>query len=303
MTAVVVAVRFVRWLVPIAFSLLLLPAVLASASPQKTAPRIARIVFADQSIFTIRIDGLSRRRLTRRPDSDPTAAPRGPRIAFVRGLLPAANEEIFTLNRSNGVIRRLTHYSGADFQPAWSPNERRLAFVRAVHGKYHLFVMNSNGTEQRQLVPSAPGSSDLEPAWSPSGNIIAFTRSSAGSRDLYVFDVPRRSLRKLLHVAGSISHPTWSSDGQSLAFAVVTGTSSYIYAVNRAGTGLRQVTAGPYDIEPSWAPIGSMLAFVRVQDNPPPPGPARRREIHVVNLNGGADRRVTDGTDPDWLSS
>jgi hypothetical protein len=300
-----VGVTWVRSLIGI--GMILVPTMLASTAPAQHELHVDRLVYAEGSIYSIGIDGSSRRRLTHGADSDPAALPGGAPLAFVRGLVsggltPRANEEIFTLNRRTGAVRRLTHFSGADVQPAWSPRSRQLAFAREVRaGQSRIFAMSSRGNNQRQLIRSRRGSSDLSPAWSPNGKFIAFTRSSAGSRDLYVFDLARRSLRKVVDLGGFILSPTWSPDGKRLAFAVVTGASSSIYTATAVGTGLLRVTPGPYDIEPSWAPRGSRLAFVRVVDLPPP-GLARERDIHLVRVLGGEDRLVTTGTDPAWLS-
>ena len=61
---------------------------------------------------------------------------------------------------------------GTGTEPAWSPDGKRLAFVRASGGHGHLFVANGDGTGAQQITDGP--SDDGEPAWSPDGQHIVF---------------------------------------------------------------------------------------------------------------------------------
>jgi len=98
--------------------------------------------------------------------------------------------------------------------------------------------------------------------------------------------------RPLTSGKGSKSDPTWSADGQRLAFEW--GRAIWFVSVN--GSGVTQVTAperGTWDGHPSWSPDGSQIAFERY------PG------IWIVNVDGSglrllqhSDRRFDRA--PDW---
>ena len=92
--------------------------------------------------------------------------------------------------------RQLTAAKEGASQPAWSPDGRRLAFVRTVDEKPQVFVMAADGGEARQLTRYKHGAGS--PKWSPDGRQVLF---SAG--------IPLRELLKdsLLNAAKSL--PRW----------------------------------------------------------------------------------------------
>ena len=78
---------------------------------------------------------------------------------------------IYTRNPDGSELTRLT--SGADIEPAWSPDGTQIAFTRfygATQGE--IFVMNADGSNQRRLTANA---NDRNPTWSPDGTKIAFS--------------------------------------------------------------------------------------------------------------------------------
>jgi TolB protein len=86
--------------------------------------------------------------------------------AEVHAVNPDGTDEV---NLSN-------HPSESDGWPAWSPDERRIAFARTVgnvSSNIQIFVMNADGSDQKGL-----GVNGIEPAWSPDGTRIAFTRGN-----------------------------------------------------------------------------------------------------------------------------
>ena len=100
----------------------------------------------------------------------------GPRS--VRGV-----NDIYVVSVDASGQRRLAR--DAQF-PAWSPDGRKIAFVRGVWPRpSEIYVMNADGSGQRRLTRDlAP---DGFPAWSPDGRQIAYRQQ------------PRRQLRDLRH--------------------------------------------------------------------------------------------------------
>lgn len=73
--------------------------------------------------------------------------------------------EIYLMARDGSNVRRLAECAEAAGGPAWSPDGQRIAFSCG-----GLWVMNADGSDQRQLIDDFGG----RPAWSPDGNQIAF---------------------------------------------------------------------------------------------------------------------------------
>lgn len=69
--------------------------------------------------------------------------------------------------------RPLTSSTANSTQPAWSPNDEQVAFVRAVKGKPQVFLLSLNGGEPVQLTDVAYGAAS--PQWSPDGKKILFS--------------------------------------------------------------------------------------------------------------------------------
>lgn len=68
--------------------------------------------------------------------------------------------------------RELTVKEGSS-QPAWSPDGRQIAFVRAVEGKPQVFVLSLEGGEPQQFTHYKYGAGS--PQWSPDGKEILFS--------------------------------------------------------------------------------------------------------------------------------
>ncbi|MEA2632077.1 MAG: hypothetical protein QOE66_2296, partial [Chloroflexota bacterium] len=80
---------------------------------------------------------------------------------------------IAVLDVATGRTRQLT--SGADREPAWSPDGRRIAFARTGADALSLgvFVVATDQTQTTQLTSGR----DESPAWSPDGDWLVFART------------------------------------------------------------------------------------------------------------------------------
>ncbi|HET7224933.1 MAG TPA: S9 family peptidase [Candidatus Eisenbacteria bacterium] len=109
--------------------------------------------------------------------ADPQISPDGSRVLFTRVAVDADADEYVTsvwlADVEHDEVRALT-YGRGDSQPRWSPDGRRVAFIRSPGPKQpgQLAVLPLEGGEARVLTTLAKGAS--EPAWSPDGARIAF---------------------------------------------------------------------------------------------------------------------------------
>jgi Tol biopolymer transport system component len=164
---------------------------------------------------------LTRLASSRLDQSDPSVAgPDGNRIAYTNG------HHIELMPSDGSWHKKLTSGAQNDSEPAFSPDGRHIAFVRALRGNPHndqIYTMHDDGTHIQRVRPQIEGLSHArvvtQPCYSPNGRWIAFrTRGSASS----VIGVMRtngtdgRLLTSGVHHADS--HPAYSPNGNQIVF-------------------------------------------------------------------------------------
>ena len=81
-----------------------------------------------------------------------------------------------------------------DFDPVWSPDGSRLAFVSNRDGANEIYVMESDGSNQTRATFSAGGDfGAMWPAWTPDGSKIVYASDETGNYEIYIKDfTPKR---------------------------------------------------------------------------------------------------------------
>jgi Tol biopolymer transport system component len=194
------------------------------------------------------------------------AVPRGDlaKAALVFARLQGTQEdyELWTMGAHGGNQHRLTRNRMGDFDPVWSPDGTRIAWVRYPEfgcncGPSDVWLMNADGTARHNLTNDAAGIS--RPTWSPDGTQIAFTRDSA----IWVIDADGSDEHRISPVGSFDFDPAWSPDGTRIAFAANGDESFDIFSMRPDGTDRWQLThtIGISEHRPAWSPDGSRIAF------------------------------------------
>jgi Tol biopolymer transport system component len=178
--------------------------------------------------------------------------------------------DVFAIESAGGNPVNLTENSGlADLQPAWSPDGRRIAYVRRIGegGRLDLFAMTSEGKGRTRLTNTpAP---ERDPAWSPDGTRIAYAARTGGAGPFRIFvarpDGTGRTRLTTQAKGDADRSPAWSPDGTRIAFVSDRdGGFPEIYTMNADGTGVNRLTANVFvDGNPSWSPDGTRILVER----------------------------------------
>ncbi len=203
---------------------------------------------------------------------------------------------------------------GASFeqQPRLSPDGSTIAFVSDRSGIDNIWLMDSDGSNRRQLteldetLPTAP-------YWTPDGEYIVVKRHvrntrSLGGGEIWMYHIRGGSGVKLvekLSFTSEMNEPALSPDGRWVYYDF-TGPFDYnkdvhdgIFQINRFDrwTGdTEPVTRGPGGaIRPTPAPDGRSLAFIRRV--------RLKSVLFIRDLATGVERPVFDGLDKDQMET
>jgi tol-pal system beta propeller repeat protein TolB len=165
-------------------------------------------------------------------------------------------------------VVRLTNSPGNDYDPVWSPDGSRIAFVSERDDNSEIYVMNADGSGLVRLTTSK--GQDADPSWSPDGGKIAFRSERDGVSEIYVMNADGSNVVRLTNNDNYDGEPEWSPDGAKIAFTRESSCDYYYYydcyrglfVMNVDGTGVVQLTSDSYDTTPSWSPDGRWIAFV-----------------------------------------
>jgi dipeptidyl aminopeptidase/acylaminoacyl peptidase len=199
------------------------------------------------------------------------------------------NFEIYTMDTDGGGQIRLTENPGEDYEPAWSPDGKRLAFVSTRDGNAEVYVMSADGSGQTRLTNNAGG--DLRPAWSPDGSHIAFVTDRGGNDEIFLMTPDGANQTNLTLNPADDSSFSYSPDGATIVFSSKREDSQFdIFRMNADGSAVIRLTSSDGDdIDPSAGP--QQIFFLSNRDE--------NDEIYVMDALGQNQTRLTTNSDFD----
>ncbi len=172
--------------------------------------------------------------------------------SFGQSTDPSCAPNLWVVRPDGSGLRRLVR---AGVEPAYSPDGRRIAFVRPdARDRPWLYIVGSSGGGVRRIGLGG------HPSWSPDGRYLVVERGVGLNRiaDLWVVRVSDGRATRLTRTS-SVSElgPAWSPDGHWIAFSMARNGFQDIYALPASGGRPQAITHGPpngANFEPAWQP-------------------------------------------------
>ncbi|GAA2621148.1 hypothetical protein Adu01nite_53880 [Paractinoplanes durhamensis] len=181
--------------------------------------------FGAGAVWSMDADGRHQRRLTTGMDArDPVFNRQGTRIVFTR--VTGGNFDLWVMNANGSGKKRLTKGAALDFEAAWSPDGKRIAFTRgSAEGDVgDIFVLTLASGKVKRITRNADY--DHQVAWSPDGKRLVFERDTLAQSSIWTVGADGRNAKRLTSGNFFDTGPAWSPDGKSITFG--TDRSSFL---------------------------------------------------------------------------
>lgn len=141
--------------------------------------------------------------------------PKDPNVVLLSAIIDG-NSDIYEMNISTNIAKRLTKNKAIDTTPAYSPDANKISFASDRDAGQQLYVMDSKGDSVKRV--SFGGGSYSKPVWSPDGNMIAFTKIKGNQFYVGIMSIDGKSER-ILTGGYLLEGVKWSPNGRYLIYS------------------------------------------------------------------------------------
>jgi len=254
-----------------------------------------------KEIYTMDYDGANAIPLTtyRSTCVMPAWSPEGDKIAFVTFRTKTPSIEVLSILDRRSVP--FPPMPGTANTPAWSPDGSKIAFSSSREGNFDIYAADWNGKNIQRLTVGTH-SIAVSPSWNPkTGQAIAFVWDRSGSQQIYIMEADGTNPQRIIEEGGDAENPSWSPDGQFIAFAWNKLRSGhYDIYVHDLVSGKNTQLTGNTETEgsnerPSWSPDGKHIVFSSNRTGV--------SQIYTMLANGTKPRQLTkngENKGPAW---
>ncbi len=268
----------------------------------------AQIIFSSDrtgvpQLWLMKSDGTSQTQLTNLQDGacQPTWAPDGMQVAFIspcRGSKDIHDgARIYILNLQDQTIRPLNVDPSpeGDFDPAWSPDGKRIAFSSKRSGMPQIYVINLETGVLTRLTETR--ATEIQPSWSQNGAQIAYTHWIVYAQIWIMSDTGKNQTQ--FSMSGEINDfwPVWSPNNDRIFYGQKQSNSSvsWVTTMRYEDRGTYRETRIPSQspatgaqpiADISLSPDGEWFAFQSWPDG-------TNHDIYIMDANGANWVRLT----------
>jgi dipeptidyl aminopeptidase/acylaminoacyl peptidase len=219
------------------------------------------------------------------------------------GQTPAGSSAVITdpaqiTSKQNPLIQPFTieklYMTRAIAYSAWSPDDKQIAFVTTISGRYNIWLVPAQSGWPVQLTVS--NDRQINIAWSPKGRWIAYNSDYNGNEqwDLFLVSVDNGQVVNLTNTPDvSEEGAAWSPDGEKLAYSVKPKQSPN-YEIDTIDILTKKVThvtsntpAQLNNVGPVWSKDGKWIVFTQQRAD------EKDGNILIVSAAGGHAENLT----------
>lgn len=257
--------------------------------------------------YIMNIDGSAVTQITNSPGEDghPSFSSNGQRIFFRSDR--SGNLDIWSVGIDGSDIRHLTDDPAIDTFPTCSSDGTKVVYSSGRSGLCDIYLMNSDGSNDQRVTFST---SDFIPDISfnalpdPEPWKIAFSsnrgrnytslNNDVRDGDIFLTESDGSNMNIVSNPEFLGHHPSFSPDGQKIAFCSYETASWEVWTMNLDGSGVSQVTAAPgRKSTPTWGASGRI---VYSSDS------AGNDDVYIVNQDGSSPVALTTSLSEDLFA-
>jgi Tol biopolymer transport system component len=217
-----------------------------------------------------------------------------------------SESSLYLINADGSDLTPLNSAPGGDFDPAWSPDGKYIAFTSLRDGHKEIYLMEVGTPNVTRLTISGSDEENSQPAWSPFSNQIAFVRKRVGALQIWTMTNMGQNQEQVVRSGQTLwdYNPVWTPDGQYILFnqrQINTGALPWLMQIRyedretQPASRLKLGVVGAEKI--SYSADGFWMVYEGLDDSD-------NTDIYYMTASGATRTRLTtdpkDDYDPAW---
>lgn len=229
----------------------------------------------EREIYIMDWDGANRERVSN--DKTLTLSPSwsldGKKISYTaflkRDISKARNADLLVFDLASRTSKRVSYRKGINSGAVFHPDGNSMFLTMSGEGNPDIYNIDMTGKILKRITSGPMGAMNVEPAVSPDGKYLAYSSDRAGRPMIYILNLEEGGDPKRLTFAGSFNAaPSWSHDGNKIAFSGWANRNFDIYTIDRSGSNLKKITEASKsngrqasNENPSFSPDGRVIIY------------------------------------------